>query len=72
MEVDRDSPPGSWEREWDAKNHTANEYQREIRELRDRIKSYLKDIEIRDQVIAELRDELALIDKYWKKEFIRE
>lgn len=68
MVVDKDSPPGSWEREWDAMSHSPSEYQREIRELRDRIKGYLKDIEMRDQVIAELRDELTLLDKYWRKE----
>lgn len=72
MTIDRESPPGSWQREWDAMSHTTSEYQREIRELRDRIQGYLKDIEIRDQLIAELRDELALLDKYWKKEISRE
>lgn len=72
MTIDRDSPPGSWQKEWDAMSHTASEYQREIRELRDRIQGYLKDIEIRDQLIAELRDELALLDKYWQKEISRE
>lgn len=72
MTVDKDSPPGSWQREWDATHHSSTEYQREIRELRERIKGYLKDIEMRDQLIAELRDELALVDKYWRKEFSRE
>jgi hypothetical protein len=67
MGVDRDSPPGSWQKEWDAISHSPVEYRQEIRELRDRIKGYLKDIEIRDQLIAELRDELALVDKYWLK-----
>ena len=72
MTIDRDSPPGAWQKEWDAMSHTASEYQREIRELRDRIQGYLKDIEIRDQLIAELRDELALIDKYWLKYNVKE
>ena len=72
MTVDKDSPPGSWQREWDAMSHSPAEYRREIRELRDRIKGYLKDIEMRDQVIAELRDELALLDKFWRKQNIKE
>jgi uncharacterized coiled-coil DUF342 family protein len=72
MSVDNESPPGSWQKEWDAMSHSPVEYQREIRELRDRIKGYLKDIEMRDQVIAELRDELALLDKFWRKQNIRE
>lgn len=69
MTIDKDSPPGSWQKEWDAMSHTTFEYQQEIRELRDRIKGYLKDIEMRDQVISELRDELALQNKYWVKSF---
>lgn len=72
MTVDKDSPPGSWQREWDARSHSTDEYQAEIRELRDRIRGYIKDVEIRDQLIAELRDELALLNKYWKKENFRE
>lgn len=72
MVVDKDSPPGSWEREWDAMSHSPSEYQREIRDLRDRIKGYLKDIEMRDQLIAELRDELALVDKYWLRYSVKE
>lgn len=72
MTVDRDSPPGSWQKEWDAMSHTPSEYQREIRELRERIQGYLKDIEIRDQLIAELKEELALVDKYWLKYNVKE
>jgi len=72
MTVDKDSPPGSWQKEWDAMSHSPVEYQREIRELRDRIKGYLKDIEMRDQVIAELKDELALLDKFWRNQNIKE
>ena len=68
MAIDRDSPPGSWEREWDATAHSISEYQREIRELRERIRSYLKDIEERDKTIAKLTEELALIDKFWLKQ----
>jgi len=69
MAIDDESPPGSWEKTWDAMSHSPVEYQREIRELRERIKGYLKDIEIRDQLISELRDELALQNKFWEKSF---
>ena len=61
-----------WDDEWDRIPHTTSEYQKEIYDLRERIDTYLKDIEIRDQVIAELRDELALLDKFWRKQNIRE
>jgi hypothetical protein len=72
MTIDKDSPPGSWQREWDARSHSQLELRQEINELRDRIKGYLKDIEIRDQLIAELKDELALVNKYWRKDNLRE
>lgn len=61
-----------WDEEWDRIPHTASEYQKEIYELRGRIDNYLKDIEMRDQLIAELKDELALIDKYWLKYNVKE
>ncbi len=70
--IDSQSPAGSWQKEWDARSHSPEEFRHEIRELRDRIKGYIKDIEMRDQVIAELRDELTLLDKYWRKEISRE
>ena len=72
MTIDKESPPGSWQKEWDARPHSVSELRHEISELRNRIKGYLKDIEIRDQVIAELRDELTLVNKYWQKDNIRE
>lgn len=74
MVIDKESPPGSWEREWDARPHSPSEFRNEINELRFRIKGYLKDIEIRDQLIAELRDELALmkISKHLQKDNLRE
>ena len=50
--IDDQSEPGSWEREWDLRSHTSAEYRAEIRELRDRIISYLSEI-------AQLRIELA-------------
>lgn len=34
-----------WDEHWDSMTHTATEYQREIRSLRERITAYLKDIE---------------------------
>jgi predicted RNase H-like nuclease (RuvC/YqgF family) len=49
--VDTSSEPGAWEREWDSRVHTVSEYQREIRDMRDRIRTYLSEI-------ARLRDEL--------------
>lgn len=49
--VDTSSEPGAWEREWDSRVHTVSEYQREIRDMRDRIRTYLLEI-------ARLRDEL--------------
>jgi len=61
-----------WEKEWDRIPHTISEYQSEIKELRERILNYVQDIEIRDQLIAELRDELTLLNKYWRKENLRE
>lgn len=64
--------PGSWQKEWDAKSHTTQEYRQEIRELRERIKGYLKEIEMRDQVIARLTEELTLLDKYWRKQNYKE
>jgi hypothetical protein len=67
MTIDRESPPGSWQKEWDAMAHTPSEYQKEIRELRERIQSYLKDIEDRDRLIESMKEELALQNKYWAK-----
>jgi len=52
--TDKDSPPGSWQREWDRRAHPVEEYRQEIRELRDRIASYLRRIE-------ELESENALL-----------
>jgi cell division septum initiation protein DivIVA len=45
MTVDNISPAGAWEREWDMRSHSVTEYQTEIRELRTRIRAYLKRIE---------------------------
>jgi predicted RNase H-like nuclease (RuvC/YqgF family) len=55
-QFDIESPPGSWEREWDARAHTVSEYQREIRDLRDRIRGYLAEIA---DLNAQLHEEQA-------------
>ena len=44
MTIDQESDAGAWEREWDRQSHTVSEYQREIRELRLRIKDYVSRI----------------------------
>lgn len=54
--IDNESPPGAWVREWDARPHSVPEYQREIHELRDRIRAYLERI---GQLEAELNEERA-------------
>lgn len=47
-----------WEKEWDRMSHTTSEYQREIRELRERIGFYLKEIELLHDEILLLREQL--------------
>ena len=44
MIIDKESEPGAWEREWDSQSHPVSEYQREIRELRARIRAYVSRI----------------------------
>lgn len=44
MIIDKESEPGAWEREWDRQSHSVTEYQREIRELRARIRAYVSRI----------------------------
>lgn len=56
MTVDTISPPGSWEREWDARAHTPREYQQEIRELRMRVREYLAEIRHLQHEVHELRE----------------
>lgn len=72
MTIDNVSPPGAWQREWDMKPHTEMELRQEIRELRDRIRSYVLELEKKDEVIESLTEELGLIDKFWRKEFHNE
>lgn len=43
--IDRISEPGSWQREWDMRSHTTEEYRHEIREMRGRIVEYLREID---------------------------
>ena len=64
--------PGSWQREWDKRTHTTDEFRQEIKELRERIKSYLIDIEKRDRKIEELAEELVLLNKYFSKSLMNE
>lgn len=54
--VDTESDPGSWEREWDGRTHTVTEYQIEIRDLRQRIRSYIREI---SDLKAQLQEEQA-------------
>jgi hypothetical protein len=54
MIIDNQSPPGAWQRDWDARPHTEAEFRAEIRDMRDRIKMYLKEID-------ELREEVSLL-----------
>ncbi len=58
MVIDNISPPGAYEREWDAKSHTETEYRQEIREMRERIRIYLKEIALLQDEILLLREQL--------------
>ena len=64
MSIDGQSPAGAWRREWDAQSHTVNEYREKIRELRERNRLYVDQIAQMNEVIAELREELALVHKH--------
>ena len=55
MQIDRESPPGAWQREWDARRHTETEYRQEIREMRERIWYYLKRIAELEQEVKTLK-----------------
>jgi predicted RNase H-like nuclease (RuvC/YqgF family) len=55
MTIDRISPPGAWQREWDARSHTETEYRQEIREMRERIQWYLGQIQSLEEEVAELK-----------------
>lgn len=64
MTIDTTSPPGSWEREWDARAHTVDEYRREIRELRIRVIEYLAEIHDLQHEVHELRER----ERQWSME----
>ena len=63
MIFDRESPPGAWEREWDMRSHTTTEYQVEISELRDRIRSYLKRIEELENLTESLSCQVIALER---------
>jgi predicted RNase H-like nuclease (RuvC/YqgF family) len=64
MQIDRESPPGAWQRDWDARSHTETEYRQEIREMRERIKWYVKRIDELESEVRELRSN----DARWVQE----
>lgn len=63
MIFDRESPPGAWEREWDRRSHTTTEYQVEISELRDRIRSYLKHIKELEDMVEILSGKVIVLER---------
>jgi predicted RNase H-like nuclease (RuvC/YqgF family) len=64
MQIDRESPPGAWQRDWDSRSHTETEYRQEIREMRERIKWYMKRIDELESEVRELRSN----DARWVQE----
>jgi len=64
VQIDRESPPGAWQRDWDARSHTETEYRQEIREMRERIKWYVKRIDELESEVRELRSN----DARWVQE----
>ncbi len=64
MQIDRESPPGAWQRDWDSRSHTETEYRQEIREMRERIKWYVKRIDELESEVRELRSN----DARWVQE----
>lgn len=63
MTIDKDSPPGAWEREWDRKSHTTSEYQTEISELRSRIREYLKRIDELEDMVESLTCHVTSLER---------
>jgi hypothetical protein len=53
-----------WDKEWDRTPHTVNEYQREIREMRERLIWYVSRIETLEAEVRELRSN----DARWVQE----
>ena len=64
MQIDRESPPGAWQRDWDSRSHTETEYRQEICEMRERIKWYVKRIDELESEVRELRSN----DARWVQE----
>jgi hypothetical protein len=64
VQIDRESPPGAWQRDWDSRSHTETEYRQEIREMRERIKWYVKRINELELEVRELRSN----DARWVQE----
>jgi hypothetical protein len=64
VQIDRESPPGAWQRDWDSRSHTETEYRQEIREMRERIKWYVKRIDELESEVRELRSN----DARWVQE----
>jgi hypothetical protein len=64
VHIDRESPPGAWQRDWDSRSHTETEYRQEIREMRERIKWYVKRINELELEVRELRSN----DARWVQE----
>jgi len=64
VQIDRESPPGAWQREWDARSHTETEYRQEIREMRERIRWYVRRIEELEAEVKQLRAQ----DARWVQE----
>ena len=64
MQIDRESPPGAWQRDWDSRSHTETEYRQEIREMRERIKWYVNRIDELESEVRELRSN----DARWVQE----
>jgi uncharacterized coiled-coil DUF342 family protein len=53
-----------WDREWDRMSHTIPEYQKEIREMRDRIRWYVSRIEELETEVRQLKS----TDARWVQE----
>jgi predicted RNase H-like nuclease (RuvC/YqgF family) len=64
VQIDRESPPGAWQREWDARSHTETEYRQEIREMRERIQYYVRRIDELETEVKQLRAQ----DARWVQE----
>ena len=64
MQIDRESPPGAWQRDWDSRSHTETEYRQEIREMRERIQYYVRRI---DELETEIK-QLKAQDARWVQE----